>query len=294
MSMETAAQCGHSVLYRRRAFSGSAGLFRRQLIESKLISIYVGLPLAKFNSRYHLPKNRPQKRPLNAPLTWIERRVRLLHLAGGHSVFPASPIRNVCFERIFQYREQRHLVSPQSEAELKASDVALMERIMQRDETALAALYDRYAGILSSVLNRILRDKQAAEEILQDIFFQLWRGAQQFDASRGSVPGWLMVIARNRAISRLRHHNPAQGEELRENTVCVGVSLESSIAQRQLMEKVQAALDTLPKEQRAAVELAYFEGLTQSEIAARTGDPLGTVKTRLRTALGTLKRALHP
>lgn len=155
-------------------------------------------------------------------------------------------------------------MSPQSEAELKASDVALMERIMQRDETALAALYDRYAGILSSVLNRILRDEQAAEEIMQDIFFQLWRGAQQFDASRGSLPGWLMVIARNRAISRLRHHNPAQGEELHENTVCLGVSLESSIAQNQLLEKVKAALDALPKEQRAAVELAYFEGLTQS------------------------------
>ena len=76
---------------------------------------------------------------------------------------------------------------------------------MQRDETALEALYDRYAGMLSSVLNRILRDTQAAEEILQDIFYQLWRNASQFDASRGSLPGWLMVIARNRAISRLRH-----------------------------------------------------------------------------------------
>ena len=185
-------------------------------------------------------------------------------------------------------------MSSEGEADLKDSDVALMERLMQRDETALAALYDRYAGILSSILNRILRDTQAAEEILQDIFFQLWRGAQQFDATRGSLPGWLMVIARNRAISRLRQHNPAQGEELRENAVCLTVNLESAITQHQLLERVKIALDALPKEQRAAVELAYFEGLTQSEIAAQTGDPLGTVKTRLRTALGTLKRALHP
>jgi len=166
--------------------------------------------------------------------------------------------------------------------------------MVQRDEAALEALYDRYAGLLSSVLNRILRDTQAAEEILQDIFYQLWRTASQFDASRGSLPGWLMVIARNRAISRLRHHNPAAGEELFENTVVLPVNLESAVAQKELMGRVKGAIETLPREQRAAVELAYFEGLTHSEIAERTGDPLGTVKTRLRTALETLKRAMHP
>jgi RNA polymerase sigma-70 factor, ECF subfamily len=143
---------------------------------------------------------------------------------------------------------------------------------------------------LSSVLNRILRDTQAAEEILQDIFYQLWRNAGQFDASRGSLPGWLLVIARNRAISRLRRHNPASGEELLENTVVLPTNLESSIAQQQMVGKVRGAMESLPKEQRAALELAYFEGLTHSEIAARTGDPLGTVKTRLRSALETLKR----
>ncbi len=182
-----------------------------------------------------------------------------------------------------------------SETELRASDAALMARMVQRDEAALEALYDRYAGLLSSVLNRILRDTQAAEEILQDIFYQLWRTASQFDASRGSLPGWLMVIARNRAISRLRHHNPAAGEELFENTlVLLPMSLESAITQKELMGRVKGAMEALPKEQRAAVELAYFEGLTHSEIAERTGDPLGTVKTRLRTALETLKRAMHP
>ena len=174
--------------------------------------------------------------------------------------------------------------------ELRVSDAALIARIVQRDESALAALYDRYAGMLSSVLNRILRDTQAAEEILQDIFYQLWRTAGQFDASRGSLPGWLLVIARNRAISRLRRHNPASGEELLENTVVLPTNLESSIAQQQMVNKVRSAMDSLPKEQRATLELAYFEGLTHSEIAARTGDPLGTVKTRLRSAVETLKR----
>jgi RNA polymerase sigma-70 factor (ECF subfamily) len=181
-----------------------------------------------------------------------------------------------------------------SETELRASDAALIERMVQRDETALEALYDRYAGLLSSVLNRILRDTQAAEEILQDIFYQLWRTASQFDPSRGSLPGWLMVIARNRAISQLRHHNPAAGEELLENSVSLPFNLEGEIARNELLGRVKGAIQELPKEQRATVELAYFEGLTHSEIADRTGDPLGTVKTRLRTALETLKRAMHP
>ena len=169
-----------------------------------------------------------------------------------------------------------------------------MERVVDRDETALAALYDRYAGMLSSVLNRILRDTQAAEEILQDIFYQLWRTATEFDSARGSLPGWLAVIARNRAISRLRRHRPEQGEELFENTVVMPFNLETAVAQQELLGRVKRALDGLPKEQRATLELAYFEGLTHSEIAARTGDPLGTVKTRLRSAVETLKRKLQP
>lgn len=177
--------------------------------------------------------------------------------------------------------------------ESKASDAALVARMVQRDESALATLYDRYAGMLSSVLNRILRDTQAAEEVLQDIFFQLWRNAGQFDSSRGSLPGWLLVIARNRAISRLRRHNPASGEELLENTVVLPTTLESEVAQQQQIGKVKVALDSLPKEQRTAIELAYFEGLTHSEIAARTGDPLGTVKTRIRSAVETLKQTFQ-
>jgi RNA polymerase sigma-70 factor (ECF subfamily) len=210
----------------------------------------------------------------------------------SQTAFPSrTTIRKPCAR--VSIRSSIYLVTAEKRAELKATDASLIHRIVQRDESALAALYDRYAGMLSSVLNRILRDTQAAEEILQDIFYQLWRNAAQFDSSRGSLSGWLLVIARNRALSRLRRHNPASGDELSENTVVVASNLESSVAQQQLMSKVISALDNLPKEQRAAIELAYFEGLTHSEIAQRTGDPLGTVKTRLRSAVETLKRDLH-
>jgi RNA polymerase sigma-70 factor, ECF subfamily len=168
-----------------------------------------------------------------------------------------------------------------------------MERIVQRDESALVELYDRYAGMLTSVLNRILRDSQAAEEILQDIFYQLWRTSSRFDWRRGSLPGWLAVIARNRAISRLRRRNPAAGDELGENTVVTPFNLETEAARQEMMTRVMSVLARLPKEQRDVLELAYFEGMTHSEIARHTGDPLGTVKTRLRSAVETLRRNLE-
>ena len=104
-------------------------------------------------------------------------------------------------------------MSSESAAEPQVSDAALLDGIVGRDPTALAALYDRYAGLLSSVLTRILRDTQGAEEILQDVFFQLWSAPSRFDPALGSLPGWLMVVARNRAISQLRRRNPAAGDD---------------------------------------------------------------------------------
>jgi RNA polymerase sigma-70 factor (ECF subfamily) len=174
----------------------------------------------------------------------------------------------------------------------RSSDWSLIERVVARDETALAALYDRYSGLLCGILNRILRDAQAAEEILQDVFFQVWRNAAQFDPARGSIAGWLVVAARNRAISRLRRRNPGETEELVENTVVLPTNIESEAAQKEMMGKVRSALSDLSQDQQQCVELAYFEGLTHSEIAARTGDPLGTVKTRLRSAVDALRKKL--
>jgi len=173
-----------------------------------------------------------------------------------------------------------------------ASDWSLLGRVVRKDESALAALYDRYSGLVYAESIRILRDTGAAEEILQDLFFQIWRTAEKFDPERGSLPGWLLVAARNRCISRLRRRDSRPNDELTETSVVLPCNLESTAAQNQLLGRVKKALGSLPNGQREVVELAYFEGMSHSEIAGRTGAPLGTVKTWIRTAMDALKREL--
>ena len=172
------------------------------------------------------------------------------------------------------------------------SDWSLLARVVQKDESALAALYDRYSGLVYAEASRILRDKGAAEEILQDIFYQVWRTAEKFDPQRGSLPGWLLVVARNRAISKLRRRSTSSDDELNENVVACPFNLESAASQNQLLGRVRGAMESLPQGQREAIELAYFEGMTHSEIASKTGEALGTVKTRIRSALEVLRRAV--
>ena len=172
------------------------------------------------------------------------------------------------------------------------SDWSLLERVVRKDESALSELYDRYSGLVYSEAKRILRDEGAAEEILQDLFYQVWQTASRFDPQRGSLPGWLVVVARNRAISKLRRKS-GKGEELPETVVDLRIDLESSSAQNLLVERVRRVLGGLPDSQRAAVEFAYFEGMSHSEIAEKTGEPLGTIKTRIRSAMETLKKVLR-
>jgi len=145
-----------------------------------------------------------------------------------------------------------------------------------------------------TVALRVLRNADVAEEVLQDIFYQLWRSASAFNPSRGSLSGWLLVCARNRAISRLRERTGELAAELREQTVVLKMNLEDDLVQTQQISRVRAALEKLQPAHRQALELAYFEGLTHTEIARQTGEPLGTVKTRLRAAVELLKRALNP
>jgi RNA polymerase sigma-70 factor, ECF subfamily len=182
-------------------------------------------------------------------------------------------------------------VRAQSQTGEAVSDWSLLERVVQQDESALSELYDRYSGLVFSEAKRILRDAGAAEEILQDLFYQVWRTASQFDPARGSLAGWLVVVARNRAISKVRRKS-GKSEELPENAVDLRVDLESSAGQNLLLEKVLRVMENLPEGQRAAVEYAYFEGMTHTEIAEKTGEPLGTIKTRIRSAMETLKKVL--
>jgi len=158
---------------------------------------------------------------------------------------------------------------------------------------ALATLYDRYSGMLYAMLLRILNDAGTAEEVLQDLFLEVWRAAGRFDATRGTLAAWLRVMGRSRALSRLRVRRRREVLEDTEpfffETMLSSQDLEDEIVWMQLGQKLREALATLPVKQREAVELAYFEGMTQTEIAARTGSPLGTVKSRVRDALQTLK-----
>jgi RNA polymerase sigma-70 factor, ECF subfamily len=182
-------------------------------------------------------------------------------------------------------------------ADAAGRDTQLLNRLASGDVEAVSELYDLYAARVFGLALRIVGNRTDAEDVVQEVFSQAWRTAGQYQPQRGSVAAWLMVIARTRAIDRLRsrrasdeplpetdHHEfsssaPAPGDEL--------------IAREQA-DQVRSAVMLLPDEQRRALELAYFEGLSQSEIAAKLQTPLGTVKTRIRTALTSLRRSLRP
>lgn len=182
-------------------------------------------------------------------------------------------------------------MSPQDTASDTSTDWSLLARIGQKDQEALSALYDRYCGLVFSEAKRILRDTGAAEEILQDLFYQVWRTSDRFDPARGSLAGWLLVAARNRAISKLRRKSTAT-EELHESSVSLTVDVESHAAQNLLVDKIRKIMKSLPENQRQVLESAYFEGMSHTEIAQKTGEPLGTVKTRIRSAMEALKKVL--
>ena len=170
------------------------------------------------------------------------------------------------------------------------TDLALMTAIRSGDQSAMAALYDRFSSIVYAVALRVLQDTGAAEDVLQDIFMQLWRNPGAFDSSRGNMAAWLAVIARNRAIDALRRRRPQ--DDIEDVVVSVETDLASETDRSRALEKVRGALQHMPSPQRSALEMAYFEGLTHVEIAEKTGEPLGTVKTRIRTGLISLRKVL--
>lgn len=180
--------------------------------------------------------------------------------------------------------------APSAKDQPQMTDSMLISRVRTGDEDALAALHDRYASVVYSVALRVLGDTTQAEDILQEIFIQLWRNPQRFDANRGSLGAWLAVIARHRAIDQLRRRRPETDVE--DVIISIDTRLEQTTDRNMAIAKVRAAVEHLPPEQRQPLELAFFQGLTHSEIASKTGEPLGTIKTRIRTALLALRKAL--
>ena len=176
----------------------------------------------------------------------------------------------------------------------QTTDVDLLKAIVRQDERALADLYDRYRVILFGLLVRILNSREEAEDVLQEVFLQVWRRAADFDENRGRPFTWLVTLARSRGIDRLRslaaRERVAQAgarEPSEEVSDAVADAFRSE--QRGL---VTSALSQLPEEQKRALMLAYFDGLTQSEIATKLEAPLGTVKTRMRAGLIKLRELL--
>jgi RNA polymerase sigma-70 factor (ECF subfamily) len=169
-----------------------------------------------------------------------------------------------------------------------SSPQSLLERLAQGDKSALAAFYDAYAGPVNGLALRILRDVAEAEDVVQEVFLQVWRQAERYEPKRGTPEAWLFTIARTRALDRLRRRS-ARREEAPETA-----PVPSLLPRNEDELAVRKALLGLSADQRRAVELAYYRGLTQSEIAALLDEPLGTIKTRIRAALIRLREALAP
>ncbi|HJT68112.1 MAG TPA: sigma-70 family RNA polymerase sigma factor [Pyrinomonadaceae bacterium] len=175
-----------------------------------------------------------------------------------------------------------------------ANDVELLKAIAARDEAALAQLYDNYRVILFGLLLRILNSREEAEDVLQEVFLQVWRRAADFDENRGRPFTWLVTLARSRGIDRLRTLSARERvatAAARDEAEAVSDAASDAIRAEQ-RDVVVNALAQLPDEQKQLLLLAYFDGLSQSEIAARVGAPLGTVKTRMRTGMMKLRELL--
>lgn len=175
------------------------------------------------------------------------------------------------------------------------SDADLIRRISNHDEAALSLLYDRYRTILFGLLSRILNNRSEAEDILQEVFVQVWQKAQNFNAERGKAFTWLVTIARSRAIDRLRSlkTRTLAIEKANENNLLYTDSkIEQNLFLRGRQKHVRTALSQLPETQSSILLMAYFEGYSQQEIADRTKIPLGTIKTRMRVGMTKLRETL--
>lgn len=183
------------------------------------------------------------------------------------------------------------------------SDGVLVSRLAAGDDAALGALYDRHGATLYALAFRILADRDDAEEVVMDAMTQAWRASGTYSADRGSVAAWLVVLTRSRALDHLRsRHRQARALDRAaaletDGALAMGDQASDAGAAAEHGERrarIRAALASLPEPQRVCIELAYYQGLTQTEIAAQLGEPLGTVKTRMRLGLLKLRDTLQP
>ncbi|HEX9943952.1 MAG TPA: sigma-70 family RNA polymerase sigma factor [Thermoanaerobaculia bacterium] len=174
-------------------------------------------------------------------------------------------------------------------------DRLLMSRVAARDGAAFARVFELHAPMALGLLNRILGARAEAEEILQEVFLQIWMQADRYDADRSSPRGWILMLARSRALDRLRRRDAARrreeaaGDEAEEAIPAVGTERLETLEQRR---RVSSALGLLSPDQRRCIELAFFEGLTHTQIAERLEAPLGTVKSRILLGMNKLRQAL--
>jgi len=174
------------------------------------------------------------------------------------------------------------------------SDEELLEAIGAGDEAALAALYDRFGRVAYGVALRVLRDQALAEDAVQEAFLAVWRSAGSYRRERAKPSTWLLTLVHRRAVDLVRREDRRRAERLDEPPEDVGVAVPEEAQLRERRAAVQAALGRLPADQRQALELAYYGGYTQSELAEHLGVPLGTVKSRMFAGLSRLRDALEP
>ncbi len=187
-----------------------------------------------------------------------------------------------------------------SETRRDDEDAELIRRVARGDRDAFGAIYDRYSRPLFSIALRVLNDAREAEDIVHDVFIALWNKAGDFEADRGTAFGWCVTLTRNRAIDRVRARKrrgelltqSAPGDLGYDENQADNADSGDMLFQKEKAAAIRQALETLPAEQRSALQLAYFSGLTQQEIAARLREPLGTVKARIRRGLLRLRELL--